>query len=268
MLLAEEFFRLADFGALQVADLGGDLVEGGCDHRERRQVVRVPIALNHLRGDVGRFQSQPRADFLLEFRGKVREGANCAGELSHPQAFSGVAKARNVALRFRVPICQLESEGNGFGVHAVGAANLRRVLEFPGAALEHFGKALQIFGDDVGGLPDQQRLRRVYHVVGSQAVVEPARVRADDLGDRGGEGNDVVPDLGLDLLNALEFEAGALANGLGGLFGDKAGFGQSLGGGDLDRQPVAKPVLFAPDAPHRRGGYSAGSQAVSQSGEI
>ena len=47
---------------------------------------------------------------------------------------------------------------------------------------------------------DQQGLRGVDDVVRSQAVVEPAGVRADDLRHRRGEGDDIVADLGLDLV--------------------------------------------------------------------
>ncbi len=41
--------------------------------------------------------------------------------------------------------------------------------------------------------------------------MEPAGVRADDLGDGGGEGDDVVADLGFDFVDAVEAEVGALA---------------------------------------------------------
>ena len=52
---------------------------------------------------------------------------------------------------------------------------MRRVLELPGAALQHFGESLQVVGDDRRGLLDQQGLRGIDHVVRGQAVVEPAR---------------------------------------------------------------------------------------------
>ena len=41
-------------------------------------------------------------------------------------------------------------------------------------------------------LPDEQGLRGVDDIVGGEAVVEPASVRADDFGHGGGEGDDVV----------------------------------------------------------------------------
>ena len=108
---------------------------------------------------------------------------------------------------------------------SVGAADHGGVFELPGAAFEDFGEALEILGDDLRRLADEQGLRGVDDVVGSESVVEPAGMRADDFRDGGGEGDDVVADLGFDLVDALDAEVGALADGVGGVFGDESGFG-------------------------------------------
>ena len=107
-----------------------------------------------------------------------------------------------------------------------------------------------------GGLADEQGLRGVDDVVGGESVVEPAGMRADDFGDGGGEGDDVVADLGFDLVDALDAEVGALADGVGGVFGDEAGFGEGLGGGDFDGEPGAEAVFVAPDAGHLGAGVA------------
>ena len=124
MLFAEELFGFADLGALQVADLGCDLVERGRDHRQRGQVMRVPVALDHLGRNVGGFQSQACADALFEFGRKMREGTDCARKLAHPHVFRGGCEARDVALRLGIPVGEFETEGDGLGVHAVSAADL------------------------------------------------------------------------------------------------------------------------------------------------
>ena len=62
--------------------------------------------------------------------------------------------------------------------------------------------------------------------------------------------------LGLNLVDAFEVEVGAVADGRGGVFGHDAGLGQGLGGGDLDREPGAEAVIFAPDAGHFRPGVA------------
>ena len=46
-------------------------------------------------------------------------------------------EALDVAPRFRVPVGQLEAEGDGLGVDAVRAADHGRVLELQGAPLQH-----------------------------------------------------------------------------------------------------------------------------------
>ncbi len=80
--------------------------------------------------------------------------------------------------------------------------------------------------------------------------MEPAGVRAHDLGDRRGEGDDVVLDLGFNFEDALDVEAGAGADRLCRLFRHDAGGGQRFSGGDFDRQPGAEAVFVAPDAGH------------------
>ena len=141
LLFAEELFGFADFGALQVADFGGDLVERAGDDGQRGDVGGVAVALDHLRRDGGGFQSQPLADALFELGAEVGEGADGSGELAHAHVFGGAAKARDVALGLGVPVGQLESEGDGLGVDAVGAADHGRVFELPGAAFEDCRKA-------------------------------------------------------------------------------------------------------------------------------
>ena len=51
MLFAEELFGFADLGALEVADLGGDLVQCAGEDGERGDVGGVAVALDYLRGD-------------------------------------------------------------------------------------------------------------------------------------------------------------------------------------------------------------------------
>ena len=48
LIFAEIFFYFADFGALQVANLGRKFVESACDDGERCQIIRMTISLNHL----------------------------------------------------------------------------------------------------------------------------------------------------------------------------------------------------------------------------
>ncbi len=130
------------------------------------------------------------------------------------------------------------------------------VFEFPGTALEHSGEPFQTGGNDGGGLGDQEGLRGVHHIVGSQSIVEPARVRTHDFGHRGGKGDHVVADFGFDLGDAAEIEICPLADGARRLRGHHTGLRQGVGGGHLHRQPGAEAVLLAPDAAHLGAGVA------------
>src|SRR5208282_3621119 len=97
---------------------------------------------------------------------------------------------------------------------------------------------------------DEQCLRRIDHVVRSQAIVEPAGVGADYFGYGCCESDDVVLDLGFNLEDAVNVEVGARVDRFGGIFRHDASGGERFGRGDLDRQPGAEAVLVAPDASH------------------
>ena len=256
LLLAEKLFGFADFGALQMADFRGDLVQRAGDHRECGQVVGMAIALDHLGRNCGGLQSQAGANLFFDLGAEVGERSHRAGKLAHAHVLGGSLEAFDVALRLGIPVGQLEAEGNRLGVNAVSAADHGRVFELPGAAFEDLGKPFEIGGDDGRRLADEQGLCGVDHIVGREAVVKPAGFGADDLRHRGGEGDHVVPDFGFDFVDALQVEVGALADGLGRVFWDHAGVGQGFGGGDFDGKPGAEAVFVAPDAAHIRAGIA------------
>ena len=70
----------------------------------------------------------------------------CAGELPYAHVFGRGNKARDVALRFRIPVGDLETEGDGLGVNTVRAADHGRVFELPGALFEYIAEPLEIRG--------------------------------------------------------------------------------------------------------------------------
>ena len=141
-------------------------------------------------------------------------------------------------------------------MNAVRAAHHGRVLEFQSTPLQNFREPLQISKDERGSLFDLQRLCSINHVIRGEAVMQPARLRPHFLGDGCGEGDDIVPYLGFDLVNALNAEVCFFANSASGLRRHEAGFGKSFGGRDFHRQPHTKLVFVAPDAPHFRAGIS------------
>src|ERR1700678_1140384 len=179
----------------------------------------------------------------------VTEGADGSRELADAEVFGGGVEAGEVALHLGVPEEELEAEGGGLGVDAVGAADDGSVLELDGALFEGVGEGDDAGADDGGGFFELEGLRGVDYVGAGEAVVEPTRVfgGGDVFGDGGGEGDDVVLHFGFDLVDAVDGEGAAVADGVGGRLRDEAEFGESLRGGDFNGEPALVFVGVGPD---------------------
>src|SRR5581483_523187 len=104
-------------------------------------------------------------------------------------------------------------------MHSMGAPDLHSVFELERAPLERQRECLQVVENDFRSAANLKGLCRVDHVVRGQTIVEPSRSAGMSsgchaFGHRRGEGDDVVPNLALDVVNALEVEAGVLAKEL------------------------------------------------------
>ena len=151
-----------------------------------------------------------------------------------------------------VPQRQLQAEGHRLGVHAVRAADHRRVLVLVGARLDRLAERGQVLEDQVAGLDHLQRLRGVDDVRRGQAEVQPAGRRPDDLGHRGREGNHVVLRGLFDFVDAGDVERALVSQLARGLGRHDAGGGHRFGGRDFHLEPGLVPALLAPDATHLR----------------
>ena len=200
---------------------------------------------------------------------EVAEGADGAGELADAEVFGGGVEAGEVALHLGVPEEELEAEGGGFGVDAVGAADGRGVLELEGTAEEDLHEPGDAVGDEGGRLGEGEGLRGVDDIGGGEAVVKPAGGVAAGGGhvfcDGLGEGEDVVTGLLFDGVDAIDGEGGLFAEDAGGFEGDNAGFGEGVCGGELYGEPVLEFRFFRPDFSHLRAcitGNHEGSSAL------
>ena len=96
-----------------------------------------------------------------------------------------------------------------------------------------------------------------------------ARIGTDEFGEVGEEGDDVVLDLALDLVDPRDVELGVLAlglDGLGGLLRDDAEFGLGIRGMGLDFEPDAKASVWRPDRHHLGSGIAWNHGSVSALG--
>ena len=242
-------------------DLERDLFERRGHQRQRGDIIGMPVARDHLRSDGRRPQSQPLADALFGLRADMPESSHRARNLSHPHALRGGGKAREIALDFVVPQRQLQPESDRLGMDAVRSSDLHRVFELERARLQDLRQLVDALENQLGRAAHHQGLRGVDDVVGGQPVMQPARRvglagRGQAFGNRGGERDDVVLDLALDFMDALQIEAGMFAKQARRLWRHVVRFGQRFGGGQLHFQPLAIFVLLAPDARHLRAGVA------------
>ena len=128
LLFAEVFLGLAHFGLLQMPDLGGELVQRGCNNGQSRDVKGVPVALNDLRGNGGHVQAKALADLFLVLRLQVGGIADGAADLADAHLLGGKVKALEVAPHLGIPVREFQAEGDGLGVDAVRTADHGRVL--------------------------------------------------------------------------------------------------------------------------------------------
>ncbi len=194
---------------------------------------------------------------LLDAGIHVGEGADRAGDGADGDLFAGADQSFAGALELGVVAGQLDPEGGGFGVDAVAAAHGRRQPVFQGAPLQRGQHQIDILDQEIGGLRQLHAEAGVEHVRRGHALVQEARLRTDDLGHVGEEGDDVVLGDPLDLVDPVGVPEHVLAlfpDGLGGQLGNGPERGHGVGGMGLDLEHDAEFGLGRPDG----GGFGAG----------
>ena len=143
---------------------------------------------------------------------------------------------------------------------AVRAADGRRELVLERAALERREQLVDVGDQQVGGAHELHVEAGVEHVGRGHALMHEARLGPDDLGQMGEEGDDVVLDLALDLVDARDVELGLARPSAQMVFAASFGMMPSsamrVGGVRLDLEPDAKARLRRPDRGHFRAGVA------------
>ena len=248
----ERLFDLAHLGFLQAADLGREALETGPGDRDRREQHRMAVARHDLGGDVLAPQPQPLHHPRLD-RGRDRGvGADGARELAEGELRESVLETGDVAVGLEGEAGQPQAEGGGLGVDAVGAADAERVAVLQRPRDQGVAVGSGAGDDDLPGPAQLQRQRRVEHVGGGEAVVDPAPVLANRAGDDVDEGGDVVVGDPLALVDRRDRERRVGPRRLGGLARHHALLGPGLGRRQLDLEPGLHLALGRPDLTHLR----------------
>jgi hypothetical protein len=216
----------------------------------------VAVALDDLRRDRRRRQPEAAAHIGFDRRRQVREGADRARKLADADHLAGAPDAIDVAADLGVPKRQLQAKRHRLGVDAVRPADHRRAAMLERAVVDRFGEGREIGEHEIAGFPHLQRLRRIDHVRGGHAEMEPPGGGTDVLGDGRRKGDDVVLRHLLDGLDAVDVERAALANIAGGFSRNDASRRHGFGGGGFNAEPRLVAMLIAPDAAHLRVGVS------------
>ena len=204
-----------------------------------------------------RLEAEPLAGDPLDLGIGCRVRADGAGELADAHPFERSGDAGAVTLEGEGPAGELEAEGRRLRVDAVGAADRQGLAMLLGTR-DNGGEATVDPGEDQrSGVADLERERSIEDVRRRQAVVKPAPLLPEPLGDRVDEGGDVVVRPRLDLGDALRRRNDrSLANRFDRLARDDAGLRPPLQRSELDLQPARQPRFVRPDRRHGRAGVA------------
>ena len=170
----EILLRLTYFRPLQMSDLDADLLEEGTDQRQRRQVLRMAVPLDHLRGYRCGAQAQLLADVDFDLGGQVLKRAYGTGDHPYGDHLEGTVHAFDGADAFLVPKGELQTERRGFGMDTMGAADTGRVLELVGAPCEHITQRYQVGPQQLTGLLQLDGQAGIQDVAGRHTKVDVA----------------------------------------------------------------------------------------------
>ena len=119
----ERLLDLADLGPGEVPDLGGDRVERGGADRERRHVLGVPVALDHLRARASAGRSPSRAHTSSSTRGStLRVRADHPADRADAHGLARAPQALAIAIELERPHRELVAERGRLGVDPVRTA--------------------------------------------------------------------------------------------------------------------------------------------------
>jgi hypothetical protein len=189
----------------------------------------------------------------------LAKGADGAGDRAGGDFSARIDETGAAAVEFRIGLGHFQAEGDRFGMNAVGTADGDRVLVFECTALDGGEKRVHVRKQQVGGLDQLDVEAGVEHIRRGHALVHETGIRADDFGEMGQEGDDIVLGLSLDLVDPVDVESGRSApfpDCPGGLLGDHAEFRERIAGMGLDLEPDAELGFGRPDSDHFRTGVA------------
>ena len=191
-LATEWLFDLPNLGALQRSDFGRKFIQGRRNERKGLDELGVTVALDDLVRDRRRRQAKFPARRFLYLRGHAGVCPDRAGKLADSDDIPRLRQPLLMAAHLVPPKGELEPETHRLGVDTVRAAHRRGVDELFGAPSEGVHQGVDIGVQQVDCLDELETQRRVFHIIGRQAMVDPAPFWPKTCHHRAGEGDDIV----------------------------------------------------------------------------
>src|SRR5271154_6472074 len=195
----------------------------------------------------------------FDSRVDVGEGADGAGDRRGRNLLARRDQPRPGARELGIGRSELEAEGGRLGMDAMRAADGRAEFMLEGAALEGSEQRVDVGDEDVARAPELDGEAGVENVRAGHALMNEPRVRSDEFGEMGEEGDDVMLGRLFDLVDPRYVELGLVAllsDRLRRLLRNEADLGHRLGRRGLDLKPDAKARLGRPDRGHLGAGIA------------
>src|SRR5207244_11062876 len=122
LLLREKFFGFTDLGTLQVAQFNRNFFQRRADQSKRRDVVRVPVALNDLRRNGSCPEIQPPHYRFFDIGREMRKRTDRTGKFSDAHCLSRFVEPRLLTLHLIAEKGKVQSERRGLRMDTVRAA--------------------------------------------------------------------------------------------------------------------------------------------------
>ena len=218
--------------------------------RDGADVFGMPVSLQSLGRDGSRLQPHALADARFYIRIEMCKSSDGSRQFSNRNRLRCLLHPLAIAPHFVVPEGHLDSEGDRFGMDAMGAADHRGIPVLEGALFDCFHEPADVVDDEVARLLEKHGKGSVEHVRGGKPQMDEAGIVADVVGHRGEKGDDIVLDDLLYLIDARHIE---LCPGLYPFYripGDIPQLGMGFTGVYFNIKPLLVPVFRFPNARH------------------
>ena len=138
------FLGFTNIGALQVADFGSHLVQGGTNDSQGGQEMRMAVTLDNLGCQAYRLQIQLFANIFFYKGIDIGISANSTGELAHSHHFASLLQALHIALNLIGPEQEFHTKGHRFSMNAMSTTDHYGVLEFSSTTAQNGMEILQM----------------------------------------------------------------------------------------------------------------------------